>query len=107
MNPARAETAWDWLTFWSDADAGIAFLEETGYFPSNPEIAKDARIQSNPIYKAAVETTTFGQLPTRFPGIPGWEETVVLPEFQKILVGQTTVENAADAIISGLETTVQ
>ncbi len=106
MDPSKMDAAWKWLTFWSEADAGIAFLEETGYFPSNPEIAKDDRIQKNPIYAAAVETTKFGVLPTRFPGSPGWEETVVLPEFQRILVGQTTVQAAADAILKGLESTL-
>ena len=106
MDPSKLDAGWDWLTFWSEADPGIAFLEETGYFPSNPEIAKDDRIQKNPIYAAAVETTKFGVLPTRFPGSPGWEETVVLPEFQRILVGQTTVEAAADAILTGLESTL-
>jgi multiple sugar transport system substrate-binding protein len=107
MDPRNEAAGWDWLTFWSENDAGIAFLEETGYFPSNPEIAKDPRIQGNPIYKAAVETVGFGQLPVRFTGGPGWEETVVLPEFQKILVGQTTPADAADAIIAGLESTLQ
>jgi multiple sugar transport system substrate-binding protein len=107
MDPEHEDLGWDWLTFWSDPDAGIAFLEETGYFPSNPEIAKDPRIQSNPIYAAAVETVSYGQLPTRFTGGPGWEETVLLPEFQKILVGNTTPQAAADAIIQGLEATLQ
>ena len=32
---------------------------------------------------------------------------MVLPEFQKVLVGQTTVEAAADAILIGLEATLQ
>ena len=36
MNPDHADAGWEWLTFWSDSDAGVAFLEETGYFPSNP-----------------------------------------------------------------------
>lgn len=107
MDPTNEAAGWDWLTFWSETDPGIAFLEETGYFPSNPEIAKDPRIQGNPIYAAAVETVGFGQLPTRFTGGPGWEETVLLPEFQKIIVGQTTVADAADAIIAGLESTLQ
>jgi multiple sugar transport system substrate-binding protein len=106
MDAEYEEAAWNWLTFWSESDAGVAFLEETGYFPSNPQIAKDERIQKNPIYAAAVETVGFGQLPTRFPGSPGWEETVVLPEFQRILVGQTTVADAADAILTGLESTL-
>ena len=43
-----ADAGWDWLTFWSETDAGIAFLEETGYFPSNPEIAKDDRDRQEP-----------------------------------------------------------
>lgn len=107
MNPDELEEGWAWLTFWSETDAGIAFLEETGYFPSNPLIAKDPRVADNPIYAAAVRTTEIGGLPPRFPGGPGWEETVVLPELQKILVGQATVEDAADAILLGLETTLQ
>ena len=107
MNPKTADAGWNWLTFWSESDAGVAFLEETGYFPSNPEIAKDPRITANPIYAAAVETMGFGQLPSRFPGGPGWEETVVLPEFQKVLVGQTTVASAADAILKGLDATLR
>jgi multiple sugar transport system substrate-binding protein len=107
MNPAELEQGWDWLTFWSETDPGVAFLEETGYFPSNPLIAQDERVAKNPIYAAAVETTRFGELQPRFPGGPGWEETVVLPAFQKILVGQATVEDAADEILHGLESTLQ
>lgn len=107
MNPAKLEQGWDWLTFWSEPDAGIAFLEETGYFPSNPLIAQDDRIAKSPIYAAAVETVKIGQLPPRFTGAPGWEETVVLPEFQKILVGQTTVQAAADAMLKGLDATLR
>ena len=83
--------------------AGIAFLEETGYFPSSPKIAKDERIVKNPIYAAAVETTKFGRLPPTFVGVAGWSETVVLPEFQKALVQRATPEQAVDAMIKGLE----
>lgn len=107
MNPDKLEEGWDWLAFWSDPDAGIAFLEETGYFPSNPLIAQDKRVADKPIYAAAIETVGFGELPARFPGGPGWEETVVLPAFQKILVGQATVEAAADEILYGLDATMQ
>lgn len=107
MNPDKLDEGWDWLTFWSDSDAGIAFLEETGYFPSNPLIAQDERVASQPIYAAAIETVKIGELPASFPGGPGWEETVVLPAFQKILVGQATVEAAADEILYGLEATMQ
>ena len=33
----------------------------------------------------------------------GWSENVVLPEFQKVLVGRATAEQAVDAMMSGLE----
>jgi multiple sugar transport system substrate-binding protein len=107
MDPRSIDAGFEWIAFWSEADAGIAMLEATGYFPSNPNVAKDERIAGNPLYAAAIETTTYGQIPSRFPGGPGWEETVVLPEFQKVLVGQTTVEAAADAILMGLEATLR
>ena len=61
----------------------------------------------NPIYAAAVETTRFGRLPPTFVGVAGWSETVVLPEFQKALVGRATPEQAVDAMIKGLEAALQ
>ena len=94
---------WAWITFWADPEAAIAFLEETGYFPSSPKVAADERIVKNPLYAAAVETTTFGRLPPTFVGVAGWSETVVLPEFQKVLVGRSTPAQAVDAMMAGLE----
>ena len=74
-----------------------------GLFPVLPQGASDERITKNPLYAAAVETTKFGRLPPTFVGVAGWSETVVLPEFQKVLVGRATAEQAVDAMMSGLE----
>ncbi len=102
-NPAKLDAAMRWIEFWAEPEPAIAFLEETGYFPSSPKVAQDERITKNPIYGAAVETTTFGRLPPMFVGYAGWSETVVLPEFQKVLVGRQTAEQAVDAMMKGLE----
>jgi multiple sugar transport system substrate-binding protein len=102
-NPAKLDADLAWISFWAEPEPAIAFLEETGYFPSSPKVAADERIVKNPIYAAAVETTKFGRLPPTFVGVAGWSETVVLPEFQKALVQRATPEQAVDAMIKGLE----
>jgi multiple sugar transport system substrate-binding protein len=102
-NPAKIDADWAWISIWADPEAAIAFLEETGYFPSSPKVAADERIIRNPLYAAAVETTKFGRLPPRFVGFAGWSETVVLPEFQKALVGRSTPGQVVDAMMAGLE----
>jgi multiple sugar transport system substrate-binding protein len=102
-SPAQADASWNWLGFWGEPDAGIAFLEETGYFPSNPTVAADPRITGNPLYAAAIETTKFGRLPQGFTGVAGWSDNVVQPEFQKALTGRSTPAQAVDAMIAGLE----
>jgi len=102
-NPSKMDAAMAWISFWAEPEPGIAFLEETGYFPSSPKVASDERITKNPLYAAAVETTKIGRLPPTFVGVAGWSETVVLPEFQKVLVGRATAEQAVNAMMSGLE----
>jgi len=102
-NPANVDAAWAWDSFWGEPEAAIAFLEETGYFPSSPKVAADPRIASNPLYAAAVETTKFGRLPVAFTGVAGWSDNVVQPEFQKALTGRATPAQAVDAMIAGLD----
>ncbi len=103
MKHDNEQAAWDWIAFWGETDPAIAFLEATGYFPASTEVAKDARITGNPLYAAAAETTTFGTLPPAFVGYAGWSQNVVLPEFQKILVGQQNAEKAVDNMMKGLD----
>ena len=106
MKKDNEQAAWDWISFWGEADPSIAFLEETGYFPANAQIARDTRITGNPLYNPAAETLGFGRLPPSFVGYAGWAQNVVLPEFQKILVGQQNAERATDAILKGLDAAI-
>jgi multiple sugar transport system substrate-binding protein len=102
-NAANLDAAWAWLSYWGEPDAAIAFLQETGYFPSSPQVAADPRITANPLYAAAIATTKFGRLPVAFTGVAGWSDNVVQPEFQKALTGRSTPAAAVDAMIAGLE----
>jgi multiple sugar transport system substrate-binding protein len=106
MKKDNEQAAWDWISFWGEPDPSIAFLNETGYFPASTEIAKDVRITGNPLYKPAAETLGFGSLPPAFVGMAGWSQSVVLPEFQKILIGQSTPEKATDAMLKGLDAAI-
>ena len=107
MSAAEADAAWAWVSFWGESEPALAMLEETGYFPASLRAAADPRIAADDWYVAAVKTLEFGTLPPRFPGADGWGRTVVTPEFQKILIGATTVEDAVDAMIEGLAATLR
>ncbi|HTN62919.1 MAG TPA: sugar ABC transporter substrate-binding protein [Devosia sp.] len=101
-NDKNADAAWEWIKFWGEPDAAVAFLEKTGYFPASNVAAADERIGGNPMYKAASETLGFGIPQPSFPGAAGWAENTVLPALQQILIGQATPDQAADQIIDGL-----
>ena len=103
MKKDNEEASWDWISYWAEPDPAIAFLNETGYFPVSAAMTRDQRITGNPLYAAASETLGFGRLPASFTGVAGWSQNVVQPEFQKILVGQTTPEKATDAMMKGLD----
>ena len=107
MQSDNADAAWAWVGFWGETGAALAMLEETGYFPAVTAAVNLAHIASNPLYAAAVKTFEFGGPPPDFPGADAWGRKVVMPEFQKILIGATTVEDAVDAMIRGLEATVR
>ena len=103
MKTDHADAAFKWIADWGSADAAVAFLAETGYFPAAPKVAQDQRIAGNPLYAAAVETLGFGRLPPSFAGLAGWTDNTALPAFQSILIGHSSVEDAVDQMIAGLE----
>jgi multiple sugar transport system substrate-binding protein len=107
MKKDNLDASFDWIAFWGENDPSIAFLEETGYFPASTVVAQDKRITGNPLYLPAMKTQAYGTLPPSFVGYPGWSQNVVLPEFQKILIGQSTPEKATDAILKGLDAAIQ
>lgn len=97
-----ADAAWEWIKFWGEPDAAVAFLEKTGYFPASTVAAQDQRIIGNPMYAAAADTLAFGIPQPSFPGAAGWAESSVLPNFQRVLIGEATAEQAVDDMIAGL-----
>jgi multiple sugar transport system substrate-binding protein len=99
----NGDTSWAWLTEWASPDAAVALLEATGYFPASSIAAADPRITENPIYAAAIEAIPVGVGPLSFVGAPGWAGTSVLPNFQQVLTGQATPEEAVDQMIADLE----
>ena len=100
--PEDADAGWEWIKFWGEPDAAVAFLEKTGYFPASTTAAQDPRIAGNAMYKAASDTLGFGIPHPSFPGSAGWAEGTVLPAFQRVLIGQATPEQAVDEMIAGL-----
>ena len=103
MQAAHEQAAWDWIAWWGEPDTAIGFLDATGYFPASAAAAQDRRITANPLYAAAVETFGFSTPSPSFPGYSGWSKNVVLPEFQKILIGSATPDSAVGAMMRGLD----
>jgi multiple sugar transport system substrate-binding protein len=105
--PENADASWEWAKFWGEPDAAVAFLEKTGYFPASSVAAKDERIAGNPLYASASATLGFGIPRPSFPGYAGWAEGVVLPAFQRVLIGEANPEQAVDEIIEGLRQAIE
>ena len=103
MKEENIDASMAWIGFWGETDATLAFLEKTGSFPVSEAVTTDPRITDNKLYKAAIDTIKFGRLPPRFIGYPGWAQKIVLPEFQKVLVGNQTPEGCVDVITKELE----
>src|SRR6266478_1948344 len=102
-DPKNAEADWAWLDHWAQPDTQIAFLESTGYFPSSTKVVDDARVQKNPYYAAAIETLKFGGPAPAFAGSSNWGTTVLLPNFQRVLLGEIKPEEAVDVMMKGLD----
>lgn len=100
------DASWAWLTHWTTPDTAIQFLETTGYFPASTAAAEDPRITDNAIYDAARNSIPIGVAPLSFVGAPGWAGTSVLPNFQQVLTGQATAEEAVDQMIADLESEI-
>jgi len=106
-DPKNADADWAWIDHWAQSDTQITFLESTGYFPSSTKVAEDARVQKNPYYAAAIETLKFGGPAPAFPGSSNWGLTVVLPNFQRVLLGEIKPEEAIDNMMKGLDKAVK
>jgi multiple sugar transport system substrate-binding protein len=106
-DPKNADADWAWIDHWAQPDTQIMFLESTGYFPSSTKVVDDARVQKNPYYAAAIETLKFGGPAPAFAGSSNWGLTVVLPNFQRVLLGEIKPEEAIDNMMKGLDKAVK
>lgn len=103
MSDRQMDPSWEWIAEWGNVDAAIAMLQATGYFPATSEVATDERITSNDLYQAAVKSLEIGTPLPKIVGMAGWMRNSMLPEFQKVLVGTATPEQAVDAMAITLE----
>src|SRR5260370_38963397 len=106
-DPKNEGAYWVWMDHWAQPDSQIAFLESTGYFPSSTKVVEDSRVQKNAYYGAAIDTLKFGGPPPAFAGSSNWGLTVVLPAFQRVLLGEIKAEEAVDVMMKGLDKAVK
>lgn len=96
MNNENPEQGWDWIAHWGSVDSAIALLEATGYFPATTEVSSETRITGNPLYTAALQTMEIGTPSPKAAGFDGWSRSTMLAEFQKVLVGSASAQEAVD-----------
>ncbi len=99
----KLEAAWAWVSQWTEVDAEVALLQETGYFPANTAAGMDAKVTGDKIYAAASESLGYGTIAPQFVGNAGWQKQTVLPAFQKVLLGQSTPAQCAEEMAAGLK----
>jgi multiple sugar transport system substrate-binding protein len=104
--PENEEAAWTWLKYWTEIDTQVKFMEKTGYFPSSTVAAEDTRVLENPLYAPLIDTVGVSPSPG-FPGQGGWAGNTVLPVLQQTLLGDLTPAEAAETIVTELETTIE
>ena len=96
MSDRNEQASWDWISQWGEVDSAIALLQATGYFPATSEVASDPRVTENPLYKAASDTLAIGVPSPKIVGFDGWSRNSMLQNFQKVLVGDSTPQEAVD-----------
>ena len=103
VDGSNPEASWAWLTHWASADTQIMLMQKTGYVPSNAAAARDRRITANPYYRAAIQALQRGTVAPQFQGQPAWQSKVVLPTFQRMLLGEMTPAQGAEEFAKGLD----
>jgi len=107
FNEAEREASWKWISTWMENEAAVAFLKKTGYLAPSKAIENHPDVKNNPNYLTALNTLAIGTPRANFPGLDGWQRTVLMKEFQKVLVKQTTVTKAVDTIIKAFDKSVK
>ena len=95
---SNPDGAWDFITYWGDTKAQLAFLKATGYFGAAKPVFKDAAVTGQPAYAPALQGLQENWNDYTFPGYDNWMTNTCLPEFQKAAGGKQTPEQAARAI---------
>ena len=105
MKQENSDAAWAWVSFWGEPEPAIAMLEETGYFPASSQVGGRSPDLEQPL-PSSHRNPRIWVLPLDHLGAEAWARNVVMPEFQKILIGAATPEAAVDVMIRGLEKTL-
>ncbi|MEX2374009.1 MAG: extracellular solute-binding protein [Dehalococcoidia bacterium] len=101
MSDDAMDSAWEWVKYWGEPEAALAYLRNTGAFPAAPSAMEE--ISKDPFYKPATDTFAVSRSQPDFAGFAGWGANTLLPEFQRVLIGESTVEQCVDAFIAGLD----
>lgn len=100
MTQDNASSSLDWLDYWGSAQPQLDMFKATGYFPASTSGQNSPTISSDPMLKAAQQELQIGITPEYFTGMSSWQDNTVLVQYQALLVGKTSVSQAADAIVA-------
>ncbi|MGO2097776.1 MAG: extracellular solute-binding protein, partial [Candidatus Microbacterium stercoravium] len=103
-SPDNASSALSWVEYWGSSDPQVELFSATGYFPSATSGQQSPTIAEDPIMSAANEQVKVGVTPEYFIGMTAWQDNSVLVQFQSLLVGETTLDEAAQEIVDDFNT---
>lgn len=98
-NAENAPNSLAWAEYWGSAEPQVSLFSATGYFPSVTSAQSDESITSDPMMAAAIKQVEVGVTPEYFNGMSAWQDSSVLVQFQSLLVGQTSLDDAAKKIV--------
>lgn len=96
------DAGFEFAAYLGSAEPQVAWMKETGYFPTSKDAATDKFIADERQFDTAIAgLSSLPDVPT-FPGLTAWRDLTCLPEFQKCLIGSQTPEGAAKKIVDQL-----
>lgn len=107
-NSEHPEESWEFLKFMMDEEANSYWAKESGYIPGNLEVANESWVtESEPIRVSQEamedENTLPLEHPYYLPDFTAITDTEMLPEWQKVLQGDTSVEAFCEQLADRFE----
>ena len=103
MSDDHAAESLAWLEYWASPRPQLDFFAATGYYPAAGPAQHDPAVTGVELVPAARRQFEIGITPEYFIGYDSWTQHSVLVQLQAVLVGRTSVSEAADVVLADFQ----